>query len=87
MTDEMRALKNSSDWIDLNQAERLYPYSRRQFWYWITEGRLNAYRPAKRKVILKRSEIEHFLESKRVGADLDKIVEAVLSEVTRAPRK
>jgi hypothetical protein len=83
MLNTMHVLPSSPEWVDLNQAERLYPFSRRQFWYWITEGRLTAYRPTKRKVILKRSEIDKFLESRRVGADLDKIVDEVLAEVGR----
>ena len=81
------ALSNSPEWIDLNQAERLYPYSRRQFWYWITEGRLTAYRPTKRKVILKRSEIDKLLESKRVGADLDRIIDDVMHDLGEGGRQ
>ena len=48
----MHALGNPPEWVDLNQAERLYPYSRRTFWYWIAEGRIPAYRPGKRKVLM-----------------------------------
>jgi|GEM_PF-3685986 len=81
MKNVMHVLADSSEWVDLNQAERVYPYSRRQFWYWITEGRLTAYRPTKRKIILKRSEIDKFFESQRVGADLDAIVDEVVSGV------
>ena len=81
MRNTMHVLTSSPEWLDLNQAERLYPYSRRQFWYWIPEGRLTAYRPTKRKVILKRSEIDKFLESKRVGKDLDAIVNEVVAEM------
>ena len=87
MQHELHAIHNSPEWIDLNLAERLYPYSRRQFWYWITEGRLTAYRPTKRKVILKRSEVDKFLESKRVGADLDAIVDEVVREVAGGSSK
>lgn len=74
----------SSDWIDLNQFERLYPYSRRQAWYWISQGIIPSYRPTKRKVLLRRSEIDAFLASKRVGADLDKLVDDVMNELSNA---
>ena len=79
----MKTLAHSSqsEWLDLTQAERLYPYSRRQFWYWITEGCLTAYRLTKRKVILKRAEIDKFLESTRVGNDLDKLVSETLAAI------
>lgn len=83
MRNTMHVLTNSPEWVDLKQAERLYPYSRRQFWYWITEGRLAAYRPTKRKIILKRSEIDKFLESNRVGKDLDALVNEVVAEVVK----
>jgi hypothetical protein len=77
MQHELHTIHNAPEWIDLNLAERLYPYPRRQFWRWITEGFLTAYRPTKRKVILKRSEVDKFLESTRVGADLDTLDKAV----------
>jgi hypothetical protein len=81
MRNTMHVLTNSPEWLDLNQVERLYPYSRRQFWYWITEGRLTVYRPTKRKIILKRSEIDKFLESNRVGADLEQLVDETSAEI------
>jgi predicted DNA-binding transcriptional regulator AlpA len=72
---------NAIEWLDLTQAEKQYPYSRRQFWYWISEGQLPVYRPTKRKIILKRSDIDRFLESKRVVANLDRIVTETLAEL------
>ena len=71
-----------SDWIDLKQFERVYPYSRRQARYWITDGLIPSYRPTKRKILLRRSAIDKFLASKRVGADLDALVDEVVAEVT-----
>jgi len=81
MRNDMHATNNNAEWIDLNQAERLYPVSRRTFWCWISGGRIPAYRPGKRKVLLKRSDIDKLLESKRVSADLDQIVDEVVAEV------
>ncbi|MGE0821815.1 MAG: helix-turn-helix domain-containing protein [Candidatus Binatia bacterium] len=86
MRNTLHVLNDSPEWLDLNQAEQLYPYSRRQFWYWITGGTLTAYRPTKRKIILKRSEIDKFLESKRVGADLDAIVDGVMAEMSNVTK-
>ena len=75
----LHTVENQSDWIDLNQFERLYPYSRRQAWYWIAENAFPVYRPTKRKILLRRSEVDKFLESKRVSADLDKLVDDVMA--------
>jgi excisionase family DNA binding protein len=72
---------SSSDWVDLNQAERIYPFSRRTFWLWISEGRLAAYRPGRRKILLKRSDIDKLIEATRTGADLDVVVDKVLIEL------
>ncbi len=56
----------SSDFIDLQQATVAYPVSRRTFWNWISEGRLNVYKPFNRKVLLRRSEIDALLEATKV---------------------
>ena len=77
----MHALGNPPEWVDLTQAERLYPYSRRTFWYWIASGAFPVYRPTKRKVLLKRADIDKFLESKRVGSDLDQMVDEVMADL------
>ena len=74
MRNDMHAVNTNADWLDLNQAERLYPVSRRTFWTWISKGRLPVYRPGKRKVLLKRSDIAELLESKRVNVDIDKLL-------------
>ncbi len=79
----MNTHATASGWIDLNQFEQTYPYSRWQAWYWISEGRFPVYRPTKRKVLLRRSEVDRFLESKRVTPDLDAIVDEVVAEVRR----
>ena len=81
MRNDMHAVGYPPEWVDLNLAERLYPYSRRQFWYWISEGLIPVYRPTTRKVLLRRSEIDRFLESKRIGADLDRLVNETVAEV------
>jgi len=39
------------------------------------------YRPTKRKVLLKRADIDKFLESKRVGSDLDQMVDEVMADL------
>lgn len=81
MTNNVHTGDIPSDWIDLNQFERLYPFSRRTAWVWISEGRIPAYRPGRRKVLLKRSDIDKMIESKRVNVDIDKIVTETLAEV------
>ncbi len=71
-----------SDWIDLNQVDRVYPFSKRTAWKWIAEGRLTAYRPFKKKVVLRRSEIDRLLEATRVDLNIDRIVTELVQEAT-----
>jgi len=73
----------SSDWIDLKQVELAYPFSRRTAWKWISEGRLKAYKPFSRKILLRRSEIDRLLEATKIGTDLDKLVNEVVAEVAK----
>jgi excisionase family DNA binding protein len=68
--------------IDLSQAEALYSISKRTLWTWISENRLSAYQPLK-KTLIRRSELEALIEKARVGADLDGLVNQVVSEVLR----
>ena len=72
---------SQSDWLDLGQAEREGPFSKRTLWSLISAGQLPAYRPLKKKILIKRSDLDKLIESKRVGADLDRIVDEVVSNV------
>ena len=67
--------------VDLRSAEQEYPLSRRSFWKFISEGRLPAYRPFGRKILLRRSEIDRVLAEKRVNIDIDEIVDDVMREL------
>ncbi len=69
-------------YVDAKTFERDYSLSARTFFLWIAEGKLTAYKPCKRKTLVKRSDIEKILEASRAGADLDKIVDEVVREVT-----
>ena len=71
----------TADWIDLGRADREGPFSKRTLWTLISTGQLPAYRPLKKKILIKRSDLNKLIESKRVGADLDKIVDKVVKEV------
>jgi excisionase family DNA binding protein len=75
-----------NDFISVSQASREYPVSRRSWWTWIQQGRITAYRPFQRKVLLRRSEIEKFLTAKRVNTDLDAIVEETLQELSKSEK-
>lgn len=70
-----------SDWVDLQQAAREYPYSRRTFWKFISAGQLTAYRPTGKKILLRRSEIDAFFAASPVEQDVEQIVDAVVKEV------
>ena len=65
----------SSDWINLAQADREGPFPKRTLWMLISNGQLAAYRPLKKKIFIKRSDLNKLIESSRVGADLDKMVD------------
>jgi excisionase family DNA binding protein len=69
------------DWLDLRRAEAEGPFSKRTLWNLISSGKLPAYRPLKRKVLIKRSDLYRLIESSPVGADLDTIVDETVAEV------
>jgi hypothetical protein len=79
----MNTYVTASDWIDAKRFERDYPFSSRTFWLWISQGRLPAYKPSKRKTLVRRSDVEKILESSHAGADLDRIVNEVVSELSK----
>lgn len=76
-----------SEWLDLAQADREGPFSKRTLWKLIAERRLAAYRPLKKKILIKRSDLNKLIEGGRVGADLETLIDSVLAEVGRAPSK
>ena len=69
------------EWLDLKQAEQEFSISKRSLWLWISNGKLPAYKPFKKKTLVKRSDIVRILEATRVGADLDRIVSETLTEL------
>lgn len=72
---------STDDWLDLAQADREGPFSKRTLWHLISTNQLPAYRPFKKKILIKRSDLNKLIESKRIGADLDKIVDDVVAEM------
>jgi hypothetical protein len=78
---------HQGDFVDLSQAEREGPFSKRSLWTLISTGQLLAYRPLKKKIRIKRSDLNRLIESKRVGADLDALVNEVVAEVTENVRR
>jgi len=69
------------NYIDARAFERDFSLSSRTFFLWIQEGKLTAYKPSKRRTLVKRSDVERVLEASRAGADLDAIVNATVAEV------
>lgn len=80
-------MHTASEWLSLKQAEQVYPISRRTFWKWISEGRLPAFKPFGRKVLLRRSDIDKVLAATRVGADLDAIADEAVDDVCSGRRR
>ena len=76
-------LDSGNDWVDLKQAERDYPFSRRTFWKFISAGRLKAYRPIGIKILLRRSEIDKLFATSPVDQDLEDIASEAVREVLK----
>jgi excisionase family DNA binding protein len=75
---------SQNEWIDAARFEQEYPFKRRIFFRWIEEGKLEAYKPSRRKTLVKRSAIDRFLESSKVVNSLDAIVDETLHELSDA---
>jgi excisionase family DNA binding protein len=58
-----------SEWLDLSQADREGPFSKRTLWALIAAGRLPAYQPSPRKTLIKREDLNALIESTRISAD------------------
>lgn len=69
----------SVDFIDARRFEERYCLSRRTFFLWIAEGKLEAYRPSKRKTLVKRADVERVIEASRSASNIDQIVSEVMS--------
>jgi len=76
-----------STFIDARTFERDYQLSRRTFFLWIAEGRLSAFKPSRRKTLVKREDVERLIEASRVERDLEKIVDEFVKEVGNAHKK
>lgn len=72
-----------SDFITLRQAALEGPFSKRTLWHLISSGQLTAYRPLQKKLLIKRSSLARLIESRRVGADLDTLVDETLAELSQ----
>lgn len=59
-------------YLDLRRAIEEYPIGRRKWLQVVKDKRIAAYR-VDGKIVLKRTDIEDFITSNAVGADLDKI--------------
>lgn len=68
-------------YIDARRFEERYCLSRRTFFAWIAEGKIEAYRPSKRKTLVKRSDVERVIESSRSVSHIDAIVNETLQEL------
>ena len=76
----MKTEKKLEKFLDLTNAARLYPLSRRTLQELIWKRKLPAFR-AGNKTILKRDDLEKYLTSTPVGADLDRIVNEVTQDI------
>jgi hypothetical protein len=70
-------------YVDSRTFERDFSLSPRTFFLWIKEGKLAAYKPSKRKTLVKRADVVRLLEASRTVSDVDKIVNDVMSELSK----
>jgi excisionase family DNA binding protein len=79
----MNTLTHAShtEFIDARRFEERYSLSRRTFFAWIAEGKIEAYRPSKRKTLVKRSDVDRIIESSRSVSHIDTIVNETLREL------
>ena len=70
-----------STFIDARIFERDYHLSRRTFFLWISQGRLPAFKPSRRRTFVRRADVERLIEASRVERDLEKIVDEAVRDV------
>jgi hypothetical protein len=68
-------------YVDAKTFERDFSLSPRTFFLWIKEGRLPAYKPSKRKTLVRRADVERLLGASRVPNTLVQMVDAVMAEL------
>jgi len=74
--------QNVMAFLDLRRAEQEYPLSRRKLQQLIADLRLPAFR-LDGKIILRRSDLEQLLTAKKIGANLDALVDEVVRGVSK----
>lgn len=72
--------QNAMTFLDLRRAANEYPLSRRKLQQLIHEQRLRAFR-VDGKIVIRRVDLERLLTATPVGADLDRMLNAVAQEV------
>ena len=75
-----REEKKLENFLDLTNAARLYPLSRRTLQTFIYSNQLPAFCVGG-KIVVKRTGLERLLTATPVGADLDRMVNAVAQEI------
>lgn len=75
--------QHSMSFLDLRRAEQEYPLSKRKIQQLIQAQRLPAFR-LDGKIFIKRDDLERLLTAQPVGADLDRVVDEVVRELSNA---
>jgi hypothetical protein len=70
-----------SIFLDARGFRRDYGLSERLYFHLIKIGEFTAYKPSRRLTLVKRSDVEKWIEKSRAGADLNKIVTEVIADV------
>jgi excisionase family DNA binding protein len=77
-----REEKRLENFLDLTNAARFYPLSRRTLQTLVHNNQLQGFRVGG-KIIVKRDDLERLLTASPVGADLDRMVNEVAQEVLK----
>lgn len=75
--------QNASEFLDLRSVAQEYPIFCRRSWYaFARNGKVKSFLVS-RKLVFRRQDVERFLTAKSATADLDKLVDEVVSEVLK----
>ncbi|MGE0827257.1 MAG: hypothetical protein AB7P18_34685 [Candidatus Binatia bacterium] len=77
----MSSTHSQDEYLDCKQSTAFTSLSQRMFWKLIQEGTLVAYRPSRRRTLVKRSAVENWLEASRSGSNIDTIVDEVVRDL------
>jgi len=68
-------------YVDAKAFEKEFSLSARTFFFWIQTGKLEPYKPSRRKTLAKRSDINKLIEASKVENPINKLVDEVMADM------